>query len=441
MAKPIPLPGVCNILLIGGGGREHALAWKLNQSRHLGTLWSTDRANAGLAQLCKQVPEDFKLSNQFKTDRWCERNDIHLIVVGPEAELADGVADALQTSDRLVFGPKKAGAQIEADKAWAKELIRAVSVPTADSRTFRNVEQARAYAESREEGMVVKASGLAAGKGVIVCETPAEALETIDHIMVNETFGSAGKTIIIEEKLEGQEVSVLALTDGKTLWMLDPCQDHKQLNEGDTGPNTGGMGAYCPTPIVDDALLSMVERDILVPTIDGLKREGIDYRGVLYAGLMLTHGGPKVLEFNCRFGDPECQPLMMRLKSDLIEVLWATSSGALRDLEIEFDERTACTVVMASAGYPGAYEKGKVISGVEEVETDAEDVMVFHAGTKRDKDGNLITNGGRVLAVTALADDLQAAQAKANAACEQIHFEGAQYRSDIGGRVLNAKVR
>jgi phosphoribosylamine--glycine ligase len=287
---------------------------------------------------------------------------------------------------------------------------------------------------------VVKASGLAAGKGVIVCENKEDALEAIDRIMQRREFGDAGDAIIIEEKLQGQEVSVLALVDGRTISLLDPCQDHKQVGEGDTGPNTGGMGAYCPAPVIDAKMMAVVERDVLVPAIDTLRREDeIVYRGVLYAGIMLTPGGPKVLEFNCRFGDPECQPLMARLKNDLIEVLWATAAGSLDQIELEFDDRVACCVVMCSAGYPGEYETGKVITGIAEAEglsgPDGE-VIVFHAGTARDKAGNVITAGGRVLGVTALADDLQAARDLANAACERIHFDSAFWRHDIGDRVL-----
>jgi phosphoribosylamine---glycine ligase len=432
-------PERCNVLLIGGGGREHSLGWKLAQSPRLGKLWIADSTNAGLAELGESCPVSMDMKDTFRMKRWCETNDIHLIVVGPEVPLAAGITDALQTPTRRVFGPTKAAAQLEADKAFAKQLMRHAAISTPEARTFTTAEAARQFVLTREDPCVVKATGLAAGKGAVVCETQGESLDAIDRMLVQEEFGPAGKTILIEEKISGHEVSVLALVDGRTISLLDPCQDHKQVGEGDTGPNTGGMGAYCPAPVIDRDTMAIVEREIMVPTIDALRRDGIEFRGVLYAGLMLTPGGPKVLEFNVRFGDPECQPLMMRLKSDLIELLWAASVGRLRDLEIEFDDRVACCVVMCSAGYPGAYEKGKVITGIEDAELLSGargDVKVFHAGTKRNDAGELVTNGGRVLGVTALADDLLAARDLANEACGKIHFDGNFFRRDIGDRVL-----
>ncbi len=437
--KPRACPATCNVLLIGGGGREHALAWKLKQSPRLGKLWLTDPGNGGLARLGQPCPVKMDMSNVFQMTRWCDKNDIDLVVVGPEAPLAAGIADALRTDRRMVFGPGKDAAQLEADKAYAKQIMRQAAVPTAESKSFADAESAMQYIEWRDGPCVVKATGLAAGKGVSVCETVEEAKQAVNAMLVDQQFGDAGEKILIEEKLSGQEVSVLALVDGKTIWVLDPCQDHKPVNEGDTGPNTGGMGAYCPTPLADDALLADVERLILVPTIDAMRRSGVEYRGVLYAGLMLTPGGPKVLEFNCRFGDPECQPLMARLKGDLIEILWATCIGRLRDVEIDFDDRVACCVVMCSGGYPGPYEKGKPITGLDDaaaMSTDDEPIHLFHAGTTVNHEGTLVTHGGRVLGVTALAADLATARDRANAACEQIHFEGSHYRRDIGDRVL-----
>ena len=439
MTRSVPLPERGNVLLIGGGGREHALAWKLRQSARLGTLWLTDHANAALADLGQPCPQQMDCSNVFQMQRWCDRNDIHLVVVGPEGPLAAGIVEALQTDQRMVFGPTKAAAQLEADKAFAKQLMRQAAIATAEGRVFKNVASARQYLSAREDPCVVKASGLAAGKGAMVCDTREEALEAVNRIMVQREFGAAGDTIIIEDKLAGQEVSVLGLVDGRTIWLLDPCQDHKQVGEGDRGPNTGGMGAYCPTPAIDSETLAIVQREILVPTVDALRRNDIEYCGVLYAGLMLTPAGPKVLEFNCRFGDPECQPLMARLKGDLFEILWATCTGALEQISIEFDERCACCVVMCSEGYPGSYSKGRVIEGIEDAQAlgdDDNDVIVFHAGTARNDAGQLITNGGRVLGVTALSADLQAARDLANAACERIHFDGAFHRHDIGDRVL-----
>ena len=439
MSRPLPCPEHANVLLIGGGGREHALAWKLRQSPRFETLWLTDAVNGGLSQLGELCPQSMDCKDAFQMQRWCDRNDIHLVVVGPEVPLAAGITDILATDRRKVFGPTKAAAQLESDKTFAKDLMRKVSIPTAEPRIFRDAETADLYVDAHEDPCVVKAAGLAAGKGVIVCETQEEAHDAIERILTKREFGSAGDRIIIEEKLYGQEVSILALVDGRTIWMLDPCQDHKQLGEGDVGPNTGGMGAYCPTTVLDSETLSAVQSQIIVPAVDALRREGLPYCGVLYAGLMLTPAGPKVLEFNCRFGDPECQPLMARIKGDLLEILWATCTGTLNDVSIEFDQRTACCVVMCSQGYPGAYEKGKPITGIEEAEalgTEDQQVIVFHSGTKFDDAGQLVTNGGRVLGVTALADDLQAARDLANAACQCIQFPGAFYRTDIGDRIL-----
>ncbi|UCD75437.1 MAG: phosphoribosylamine--glycine ligase [Phycisphaerales bacterium] len=439
MSKPLPCPKRCNVLLIGGGGREHALAWKLKQSPRLGRLWLTDPSNAGLARLGQPCPHKYDKKDTFRLARWCDKNDINLIVIGPEAPLAEGAADALADQRRLVFGPSRVAAQIEADKSFAKQLMRQAAIPTAEGRVFDHADSARQYIEAHDEPCVVKASGLAAGKGAIVCDTQAEALDALDRIMVKREFGEAGDEMIIEEKLVGQEVSVLALVDGRTIWLLDPAQDHKQVGEGDTGPNTGGMGAYCPTPVLDAETLETVQREVFVPTVDALRREGIEFRGVLYAGLMLTPGGPKVLEFNCRFGDPECQPLMARLQGDLVEILWSTAAGTLRDVEIDFDPRVACCVVLCSGGYPGSYEKGKLITGIEDAEALSDDkglVIVHHAGTTINHNGELVTHGGRVLGVTALAGDLQSARDLANRACEKIHFEGAFYRHDIGDRVL-----
>jgi phosphoribosylamine--glycine ligase len=454
------------VLLVGGGGREHALAWKLRQSPRLGQLWLTDPSNAALSKLGKPCPHKFEPPSLFQLQRWIEKNTIHLVVVGPEQPLAEGIVDQLQTSSTLVFGPNKAAAQLEADKAFAKQLMRQAAVPTAEGHVFRDAQSALRFLEQRrgalkemnayrgnatarahhddtaEEAWVVKAAGLAGGKGAIVCDTFAEAENAVRRIGIEREFGSAGNTILIEERLHGQEITILALVDGHTIWMLDPCQDHKQRDEGDTGPNTGGMGAYCPAPLIDVETIRTVERDILVPIIDALRREEIEYRGVLYAGIMLTPGGPKVLEFNCRFGDPECQPLMARLNGDLVEILWATCTGTLSQIDFDFDLRTACCVVMCSEGYPDKYEKGRTITGIEEAESlsdDAGAVIVFHSGTTINHNGALVTTGGRVLGVTALGEDVRQARDLANAACDRIHFDGAFFRRDIGNRVLNAK--
>jgi phosphoribosylamine--glycine ligase len=449
-ANPRPtMPERVNVLLIGGGGREHALAWQIKQSSRLGRLWVDSTANAAILAIGTPCTEPISKPAMFRLNSWCDKEEIGLVVIGPEAPLADGWADDLATENRLVFGPSKAAARIEADKGWAKEIMRSASVPSAEGRTFKDRAPAIAYAMSREEGCVVKASGLAAGKGVFVCPTPEEAVAAVQMMMgdperrTQGCFGAAGDTIVIEELLQGQEMSVLAFVDGRSIWVLDPCQDHKQVGEGDVGPNTGGMGAYCPTPLATPELMSRIERDILVPTIDGLRREGIIFRGVLYAGLMLTAGGPKVLEYNCRFGDPECQPLMARLQGDLLEVLWATAAGQLDELEsgLEFDPRTACCVVLCSAGYPGSITKGHPITGIEAAEAEAgpgEAVIVFHSGTTVDSRDRVVSAGGRVISVTALAADLTSAQDLANRAAAKIEFAGAFFRHDIGSRVMNS---
>jgi phosphoribosylamine--glycine ligase len=403
----------------------------------MGKLWLTDAFNAGLRALGEPCPVPLDLRNVFQLQRWCDRNSIHLVVVGPEGPLAEGIADLLAGGSRLVFGPTRDAARLEADKSFAKQLMRQASIPTADSRTFSDPVAARQYVLTREDPCVVKACGLAAGKGVIVCGNRDEALDAIDQMLVRRAFGEAGARILIEEKLSGQEVSVLALVDGRDIWLLDPCQDHKQAGEGDTGPNTGGMGAYCPTPVIDSDDLDTIERQIIVPAVDALRREGIEYRGVLYAGLMMTPAGPKVLEFNCRFGDPECQALMARLRGDLVEILWATAAGSLRGVAVEFDPRTACCVVMCAPGYPGPFASGSPITGLDAAIERGGDVIIFHSGTTRGPRGDLVTRGGRVLSITALADNLAAARDLANAACADIHFEGAHYRRDIGHRVLD----
>jgi phosphoribosylamine--glycine ligase len=426
-----------NVLILGSGGREHALGWKLKQSPRCGQLFFAP-GNAGTATLGQNVDlpiEPVNTRNVDAIDYFCRQNDVKLIVIGPEDPLAAGLADRLQRPGRWVFGPTAAAARLEADKAYAKALMRSASIPTAEFKTFTDMSPALAYVRARETPVVVKAAGLAKGKGVIVCNTPEQSEAAVRQIMGQKAFGDAGATVVVEEKLVGQELSVLALVDGGTIFVLDPAQDHKQAGEGDTGPNTGGMGSYCPTPLIDDDLMHTIEAEVLVPIVDAMRRDGITYQGVLYAGLMLTAGGPKVLEFNCRFGDPECQALMPRLRGDLLEAMIATCEGRLDEIDLTWDQRCCCCVVMASGGYPGDYQKGKVITGIEAAE--AEDgVAVFHAGTARNRDGAIVTAGGRVLNVCALGSDLKEAQRKANAACDRIHFAGAFFRRDIGFRVM-----
>jgi phosphoribosylamine--glycine ligase len=438
-SKARTLPEKANVLLVGTGGREHALGWKLKQSDHLGTLWVEQGANAALLALGRPCPEDVSgtldANNRFRLKKFCEEERIDLVVIGPEVPLAAGLTDLLASEQTLVFGPTAAGAKLEADKAYAKQIMRSAAIPSAEGRVFRDQESAVHYLEQREDPCVVKASGLAAGKGVVVCDDREQALAAVEMIMSDQAFGAAGDSILIEERLEGQEMSVLALVDGHTIWILDPAQDHKQVGEGDTGANTGGMGAYCPTPLATESLMETVQRDILVPVVDALRRDGVEFKGVLYAGLMLTPAGPKVLEFNVRFGDPECQPLMLRLEGDLLDILWRTAAGTLDEAEFRFSPRTACTVVMCAEGYPGSYRKGMEITGVDAAEK-LDDVVVFQAGTRQGPDGGIVTNGGRVLGVTALADDLRSARDRANEACDLIQFEGAFFRHDIGERVL-----
>jgi len=435
-----PRQGPVHVMIIGSGGREHALGWKLRQSPRCGKLVFAP-GNAGTAGLPDAINLELSVDKvDTKTvdavDYAARQHDVGLIVIGPEDPLAGGLADRLQREGRAVFGPTAAAARLEADKSYAKQLMRIAAIPTAESRTFTQLESALSYVKAHETPLVVKAAGLAKGKGVTVCDGPDDAEQAVRLMMQQEAFGEAGRTLVIEERLTGQEVSVLALVDGRNIYVLEPAQDHKPIGEGDTGPNTGGMGAYTPTPVLDDATLGQVYREILVPIVDVMRRDGVDYRGVLYAGLMLTRGGPSVLEFNCRFGDPETQPLMMRLQGDLLEAMLATASGRLDEIQLGWSEQCCCSVVMASGGYPGPYEKGKAITGIAEAEAEADGaVRVFHAGTARRGD-QLVTAGGRVLNVCGLGADLAEAQRVANAACEQIHFEGATWRRDIGGRVL-----
>ncbi len=425
-----------NILILGSGGREHVLGWKLKQSPKCGKLFFAP-GNGGTASLGTNLDMNPEVVNTKLVDEinyFCRHNDVEMIVIGPEDPLAQGLADRLAKPGRIIFGPEAAGARLEADKAWAKQLMRAAAIPTAEAKIVDNYEAAVAYIETREHGLVVKASGLAKGKGVIVCDTPAQALDAVKLIMVDRAFGDAGNQVILEEKLNGQELSILALVDGHNIFVLEPAQDHKQAYEADKGPNTGGMGAYTPTPLLTEDLRSIIERQVLVPVVDALKRDNANFKGVLYAGLMLTPGGPKVLEFNTRFGDPEVQALMMRLKGDLVDIMIATAQGTLDKVSIDWDKRYCCCVVMASGGYPGPYEKGHLILGLDEV-AKLPDIKVFHAGTKQ-SGKEILTNGGRVLNICAMGKTLAQAQEKANAACDMIQFKGAHFRRDIGYRVM-----
>ncbi|MFK7884007.1 MAG: phosphoribosylamine--glycine ligase [Phycisphaerales bacterium] len=426
--------GSINVLLVGGGGREHALAVALKRSPKLGKLFVTHPGNPGLAGLGIGVDVPVSGKELYRLVQFCDKHDVGLVVIGPEDPLAEGYADALsKRADggfRAVFGPGKLGAQLEADKGFAKQLMRAASIPTGDGRVFTDYERAVEFYSTRSEPMVVKAAGLAKGKGVVVPSTIEEGLVALEGMMQRLEFGNAGKKVLIEERLQGTEVSVLAVVDGQSILILPPCQDHKRLGEGDAGPNTGGMGAFCPAGTIDDETMRVIETEVFVPIMDALRREEIDFRGVLYAGLMLTPGGPKVLEFNTRFGDPECQPLFELLESDPLELMLAASEGRLDEVDVRFSESHAVCIVLASEGYPQSPRTGDVISGIEDAER-VEGVRVYHAGTKVEG-GKVVTAGGRVLGVTAVGPDFETARQRAYRGCERIEFRGKQYRRDIG---------
>jgi phosphoribosylamine--glycine ligase len=503
-----PGDAALKVLVIGKGGREHALCWKLKQSPRVRTVFCAP-GNAGTALDAQNVPietGDFRALAQF-----AKREGVGLTVVGPEEPLTNGIVDVFQREGLRIFGPRKDAAELEGSKVFAKDLMRQAGIPTADYRIFRSAPDAEHYVLSREVslvvrskgrstlrhtllcrtagetleavdrimdpremlgpgvqveieergqrrlfntaaeardyvlgrplGMVLKADGLAAGKGVYVCQNLRQALDAIDEVMVRRVYGKAGDRMIIEERLDGQELSILALTDGRTIVPLESSQDHKRAFDHDEGPNTGGMGAYSPTPVVTPELMEQVERETLVPIVHALKRARRPFRGVLYAGLMLTNQGPKVLEFNVRFGDPECQTLLVRLRSDLLDALEAVVDERLDAINLEWDPRPSVCVVMASEGYPGHYERDRVINNLEEAER-MPGVKVFHAGTalRADpalgRDGRIVTDGGRVLNVTALGSDLAEAQARAYDAARAIRFAGAWYRRDIAAKAL-----
>ncbi|AMV31918.1 Phosphoribosylamine--glycine ligase [Pirellula sp. SH-Sr6A] len=424
------------VLVVGSGGREHALAWKISQSPRVTRLWVAP-GNAGTALEAENVP--IAADDIAGLVAFAKKESVDLVVVGPEVPLTLGLVDELAKVKIRAFGPSKAAAQLEGSKVFCKLLLRQADVPTADYQAFRDADSAMRYIKARypnerdKASVVIKADGLASGKGVIVCSYRDEALEAIDRIGRKNEFGRAGSQMIIEERLEGPEASVLAITDGKTILTLPSAQDHKAAYDGDKGPNTGGMGAYSPTPVVSDDLFETIEDKILVPTIHTMKRNRKPFRGVLYAGLMLTQAGPKVLEYNVRFGDPECQPLLMRLQSDLLDILEATVDGRLDEIDPPvWDPRPAICVVVASQGYPGAYENGRPITGLEKA-ADLPDVKVFHAGTKL-VDGTVVTNGGRVLGVTALGANLSAAKLNAYTAVQAVRWPGAWCRKDISDK-------
>ena len=425
------------ILVVGGGGREHTLVWKIAQSPKVKKIYCAP-GNAGISKLAECV--SIGAGEIDRLAGFAKKNKIDLTVVGPEGPLVAGIAGRFKRDNLPVFGPSAEGAQLEGSKVFCKMLMKSHGIPTADFRTFGDIEGARDYIGSfpaSAGGPVVKADGLAAGKAVVVAKNKDEALDAIGRIMRDREFGEAGDQVVIEKRLTGEEASILAFADGKTIYPMETSQDHKAAFDGDKGPNTGGMGAYSPAPVVTKKIQREIERRILVPIVHALKREGYEYRGVLYAGLMINEEEPSVLEFNVRFGDPETQPILMRMKSDIVPVLAATVEGKLDSQVIEWDERPAVCVVMASGGYPGSYKKGVEIKGLGEAEK-MQDVVVFHAGTKM-QEGKIVTNGGRVLGVTALGDTIAEAKERAYEAVRTISFEGAQYRGDISDKAIEKK--
>ncbi len=424
------------ILVIGGGGREHALTWKLSSSPLVKKLYAAP-GNAGMSELAECVKvevDDLKGLADF-----AQRNSVDLTVVGPELPLTLGMVDEFERRNLKILGPTKEAAAIEGSKVFAKQFMNKHHIPTASFKIFDNPEQASDFVKASEMPLVIKADGLAAGKGVVIVEDTSTALSTIQRIMVEKAFGESGSRIVVEDFLEGEEMTVLAFTDGQTIRSMPTSQDHKKIFEGDQGPNTGGMGAYAPTTIADEKLMARIYDEILEPTIAGLQSEGKTFKGILYAGLMLTEIGPKVMEFNCRFGDPETQVVLPLLKTDLAEVFLAIVDGELSLQDVEWNENYAVCVVLASAGYPGKYEKGKEVFGLNKVRG-MQDVLVFHAGTKREG-GRILTDGGRVLGITGTDVSMDKAIQKTYAAVDKIRFEGMQCRRDIGHRATGAKRR
>lgn len=425
------------VLVIGGGGREHALAWRLAQSQRVSKVYvapGNGGTRADARYECVDVTEPTALRE------WAQKEKIALTVVGPEAPLAAGVVDEFRAHGLRIFGPTKAAAQLESSKAFSKAFMKRHGIPTAEYESFTDAAAAHAYVDAKGAPIVIKADGLAAGKGVVVATTLAEAHEAIDFMLLDNKFGvshnEGGARVVIEEFLQGEEASFIVLCDGKNVIALATSQDHKRLLDGDQGPNTGGMGAYSPAPVVTAEVHARAMREIILPTIRGMEKDGIPYTGFLYAGLMIDAAGhPRTLEFNCRMGDPETQPIMLRLKSDLFEVFWHATGGTLDQVELEWDRRVALGVVMAAHGYPLSPRKGDRIQGIP---AEAPDAVVFHAGTTLEG-GELKTSGGRVLCVTVLADSVKQAQQRAYEVAARVRFDGAQYRKDIGHRAVHAR--
>ncbi|AEA33568.1 phosphoribosylamine--glycine ligase [Hippea maritima] len=417
------------IAIVGGGGREHALAWKIKQSPLCDNLFCLP-GNAGTAEIATNI--DISAEDLDGVVGFCKEKAIDLVAIGPENPLADGIVDRLSEVGIKAFGPSKKAAQLEASKSFTKDFLKKYNIPTAEYETFTSFEDAKAYIEKKGAPIVVKADGLAAGKGVTVAKTKEEAIKALKSIFIEKRFGEAGNRVVIEEFLEGEEASFLVFSDGENILPMIAAQDHKPIYNNDEGPNTGGMGSYAPAPIVDENLKQYIIDNIMKKAIDGMKKEEAPYKGVLYAGLMIKDKKPYVLEFNCRFGDPETQAILPLLKSDIVQIMLATIEGNLNKYSLSWKEGYAVGVVLASGGYPLSYEKGKPIIGLDKI-VELDDVIVFHAGTKL-KDGQILTNGGRVLNVVGMDKDFRTAQEKAYNAIKFIHFDRMHYRTDIGNK-------
>ncbi|MBI5360362.1 MAG: phosphoribosylamine--glycine ligase [Planctomycetes bacterium] len=424
-----------DVLVIGGGGREHALVWKIKQSPLVEKIYCAP-GNAGIATLAECV--DISAEDTDGLLEFASKNNIGLTVVGPEQPLLAGIADKFIGRGLKIFGPTKLAANLEGSKSFCKNLLKQYAVPTANYRVFDSHVQAQEYVRNGKLPVVIKADGLASGKGVKICKSRDEAESALKEIMEDKVFGAAGNSVVVEEFLEGDELSVMAITDGKTIMVLEGAQDHKRAFNEDKGPNTGGMGAYSPVPFLNDKLYARIEKEILVPVVHAMKKERMPFKGLLYAGIMLCKPAPKVLEFNVRFGDPETQPVMMRMKSDIVPIMLATINGTLEEQEIAWDERGSVCVVMASGGYPDKYDKGFEITGLEEAGK-MQDTVVFHAGTKTEN-GKCVTSGGRVLGVTTLGKDIKSARMSVYKAIGKINFEKAHYRTDIGSKAMTSRL-
>jgi phosphoribosylamine--glycine ligase len=420
------------VLVVGGGGREHALVWKLSRSSRVDKIFCAP-GNAGITELARCI--DIRVDDIDSLLNFVKYEGIDLTVVGPEAPLTKGIVDVFEKEERRVFGTNALASQLEGSKVFAKDFMLKYGIPSAEYKTFSSYLHAEDYIRLKGVPVVIKADGLAAGKGVFIAKTHDEAIAALKVIMKDRAFGDAGERVVIEQCLVGEEASFMALIDGKTILPLASSQDHKRIFDNDEGPNTGGMGAYSPAPVITKALEEITMEKIMHPLMRGLKKERITYKGVLYAGLMICDGMPYVLEYNCRFGDPEAQPLLMRLENDLFDIMKATIDGMLSEVNISWKDETALCVVVSSKGYPGSYEKGKTISGLDSFKG-IEDTVVFHAGTATNNKGELITSGGRVLGVTALGSDIQGAKDNAYRAVEKIHFDGMHIRKDIGDKAL-----